>query len=334
MNRNFRVLAAYVVMGGVSWVVDAATMPAILGRVITVGEQQSVSALELSLFQDDGNGVFDSGDTHAGSTQTDENGNYEFGRLDPDGSYFVTAAGEVSELQTPFLDPMIVDSFDITQSVIANPVSGGRMNSVSGPEHLLLGGHRDLYLEVVGGIAEAKLRVNPFSINSNLQVDLSAGVTGMAVVTWDGTPGTTGMDPDNGLGGMDLTNGGMYNGLMIRLAVDAAGFGQSGEVRLHSGDDVSVAEFQMPVTEAVNPTGFVFVPFADFTGDADAANAGALQLLIDATNPSLDAQIDLVALTGPTTVNFAFLPEPSSALTIFMGILGLMGFRRHGRLFG
>ena len=298
---------------------SAATMPAIQGTVEFDGGAQPISSIQLALFEDDGNGNFDSGDVPRGTTTSNDDGSYEFSELDPDARYFIVAGGEVSELHAPLTEPRIVDSFDITQAVVANPISGGRTDSVSGPGHMILGGHRDLYLEVTGGVAEAKLRANPFSIGSNLQLELSAGVTGLAVVTWDGVAGAAGKEPDAGLGNYDLTNGGMYQGVMMRFAVDAAGGGQPLELRLHSDSGVSRAEFEFPVIDDVDPVGFAYVPFTQFVGDASPAAVNAIQLVVDAQLPSLDAQIDMVGLTGPAEVNFVFVPEPGA---LSLGIYG------------
>lgn len=301
-------------------------LPGIEGRVFDPTGAHNVVDAVLELYMDNGDSILNGSDTMAGSTTTDALGNYYFSGLDPDQSYFVMHAGQVSELQSPGEIGMIIDSFDVTQSVVASPVSGQQMDTVASPG--ILGGHRDLFLEVLGGFADAKFRSNPFSLNDNLQLDLAAGVTGMAVATWDGIGGSTGMEPDLGLGSMDLTQGGIFEGIVVRLAVDQAGATQELKLLLHSGGESSIANVEFPVEPSVDPTAMAYVAFADFIGGADATSIDALQLVIDASMPSLDAQIDMIGLAGPASVDFAVTPEPSSSVLLILAGLGMAPFRR------
>ena len=310
---------------------SAATMPAIQGHVLNNVRQQAVPSLPVQLYMDDGNQQFDAGDSMATSTVTDASGRYEFGGLNPDAAYFVVAADQVSVLQSPGAIDYVIDSFDITQSVVSDPISGARMDTVSGPAQMILGGHRDMYMQVLGGIADAKLRANPYSIDSSLEIAFAAGVTGLAAVTWDGIGGSRGMIPDAGLGGVDLTLGGLYEGIMLRLAVDAAGEGQMLQLVLQTdGGNSSVAEVEFPVVPKVKPTAVAFLPFDSFVGTADATNVSAIQLIVNSTKPSLDARISMLGMTGPTEVDFNIVPEPSGALLALAG-LALLTSRRGRR---
>ncbi len=303
----------------------AGTMPAISGQVFD-GESGVYGEL-VELYLDDGDGSLTHFDTHVAAAMTDAAGRYTFETLDPDGAYFVMHASGASFV-TPGDVRFVIDSFDLTQSVIANPVSGARMSSIGDGGTGVLGGHRDLYLDVLAGPAEARLRVNPFSLNSNLQIDMSAGVSGMASITWDGVDGISGMAPDHGLD-MDFTGGGEYEGVAVRLAVDAAGEGQMLKLIIHSDEaNSSMAELQFPVIENVDPTALAYVPFEEFVGTADLTSVSAFQLLMDETAPSLDAQIDLVGLAGTSTVNFEVIPEPSSLTLVGLASVMLLSVRR------
>lgn len=314
-----------------NFAVFAATIPSIQGEVFDVSAEAVLSGESVELFLDDGNAVFDAGDSSVGITTTNATGRYVFEGLDANASYFVVHDGEISGLQTPGGIGFLIDEFDITQSVVADPVSSSRMGSISGPSNTMLGGTRDMYIEVNGGIAEGKLRANPFSLNSNLQIDMASGVTGRAVVTWDGVPGTTGMDPDHGLG-MDFTGSGLFEGISISLAVDAAGAGQLLQMLVHSGEGAtSMAEIEFPVEPNVEPVGSFFVPFTSFVGDATFDDVSSFQLLVDADKPSLDAQIDMIGLQGPSKVNFAVVPEPSGLLVAMAGIVAALGYRGRRR---
>jgi len=236
--------------------------------------------------------------------------------------------GEVGAVQSAVGASFVIDTFDITQSVVADPIGVRSMGTVAGPTSSILGGYRDMYLEIIGGVAEGRLRANPFLLNSNLQIDLSAGVSATATVIWDGVPGITGLEPDHGLD-MDFTGGGTYEGIAVRLAIDAAGEGQMLKLLIHSsGGRKSEAELAFPVVPDVEPTVVQFVPYTEFVGDADMTNVSAFQMIINAESPSIDAQIDVVGLSGPNTSDFEILPEPSSMVLTLVAGLSLLGLRR------
>jgi len=305
----------------------AGSMPVIRGQVYDMTSQQALPGTQVRLYVDNGDATFSDADTPLGMATTDENGEYEFGDLDPNASYFVINGVESSDLLFPGQVSRLIDSFDVTQSVMADPISGARMGSAIGPEASVLGGYRDLYLEILSGSAEGKLRVNPYSLNSNLQIDMAAGVVGRATVTWDGVQGATGAIPEGELD-MDFTGGGIYTGISMRLAVDAAGAGQEVDLVIHSTDGgVSTAAVEFPVIRSVVPSHVEFVAFDDFVGDADVTSVSAFQLIIDSTSPSLDAQIDVVGLSGPKTVDFAVIPEPTAGLLLLGGMIMLFGYR-------
>ena len=300
----------------------AATMPTIQGTVFDASGRRVADA-RVELFADNGDLVFSESDELVDTVATDELGNFDVGDLEPTQSYFVSHDGQISALQSPGAPGYVIDSFDVSQSIVANPIVGYRTGSIAESRGALSGGHRDMYLQINGGDSEGKFRVNPFALSSHLQIDMSAGVTGMAAITWDGTPGTTGMDPDHGLD-MDFTDGGRFDGIMLSLAVDEAGSGQMLKLVMHSEDGtMSEADVQFPVVSEVEPTTLVYVPFREFQGSAHADQVSAFQLIIDAQAPSLDAKVDMIGLIGPTTVDFRVIPEPDS-LVIFGFVFGLL----------
>ena len=84
--------------------------------------------------------------------------------------------------------------------------------------------------------------------------------------------------------------------------------------------------------EQILAIGFAYVPFTEFVGDATPESVNAVQLVVDAQLPSLDAQIDMVALTGPAEVNFVFAPEPGALPVGICGwLLAAIGHRRLSR---
>lgn len=222
----------------------------------------------------------------------------------------------LSPLDPPSRVGLLIDAFTDPQESIASAGPIARVAMSSRPLPRVLGGHRDLFVSVSGGVAEARVRSNPFGLKSGLQIDMSAGATGLVAVTWDGVAGTTGAEPDAGLS-LDFTVGGLYDGVVLPLASDAAGRGEQVELRLHSsGGRVSSALVDFPVVPGVEPES-TFVPFRDFLGDADVTDVTAFQMIINANLPSIDARVSLVGLGVAGTREFLVIPEPS-CLRIFV----------------
>lgn len=310
--RLITAIACGVVFLQTSLSADMMPGPGIVGTIAGGG----VSVVQV--YADNGDGVFDAADVVMQSKNTDAEGKFSFDNLDMEHAYFVMHEGQVSPLQRIGEIKSYIDSFDITQSITSDPTTGFRIDSASGPAGMILGGFRDFYVDVLSGTAEAKLRSNPYSLSSALQIDMSAGVSGMATVTWDGVKG--GIEPSAGLD-VDFTNGGMYHGISLGLAVDQAGKGQMLRLLMHSPDGVSEAEVEFPVTPRVSPAKMTYVPFSDFIGDADPTAVAAFQMIVDETKPSLDARISDIGLTGANLVSFPVVPEPSSGLLLILGSL-------------
>lgn len=310
----------------------AATVPAIEGNVFNAFTLEGIPGQQVLLYIDDGDSSFGVGDSMVSNATTDDSGDYLFDSLDPRADYFVVHEGTTSELQTPGEFGYTIDDFKVSQAVVATPISGAQANSVVGVNANILGGSRDLFLEIYDGSADGKLRSNPFLLNENLQIDMASGVTGMGVVTWDGVPGSTdGMTPEHGMN-MDFTGGGVYDGIGLRLAVDAAGLGQHLKLMIYSGaGNMSEAELEFPVVADVIPDSPSFVPFSSFEGSADLTKVTAFQLMIDATVPSLDAQIDVIGLQSIPNVDFAVVPEPSSTWLILSALLAVVCRQRRRR---
>lgn len=238
------------------------------------------------------------------------------------------ATDRVANLRASRTAGFLIDSFATSQSVVADPTMPGHAAMSSESDSNVLGGHRDLYVEVRQGVAEAKVRTNAFSLNSDLQIDMSAGVAGLVAVTWDGVAGTSGLTPDFGLAA-DFTFGGLYEGVTLQLAVDAAGEGEQLELLIHStGGRRSSALVEFPVVPRVVPSAFRFVPFEDFVGDADFTDVSAFQIIIGADAPSLDARVSLLGLGDPNTTEFEPIPEPTALTSFAVGCLALCGVRR------
>lgn len=302
--------------------VSAGALPSIAGTVFTddnsngmMDTGEGVEGAIVRLFLDDGDGIFEPGtdDVQVGADLlTDANGEYCFDNLDQESNYFVQQPAQqvngvtLAEMASALIEcepQLIIDSFETTQSTSAlpPPVSSDQSSlSLGGTE--VIGGERDLAVELQAGTSEVQLRVNPFGLSDVLIFDSSAGTTGLREVTWDGVDN----DGDTlamGLGGIDLTQGGTLQGITSLMGVDANG--ANARFRIYQGNSGNFSE----VTRAIPVTGgaatsWVFIPFTDFVGTVDASNVDAIQLFIDTGNDSVDGQIDSIGVLGPKINDF------------------------------
>ncbi len=301
--------------------------PAIQGVVFLDANQDGqpstglvIPGATVQLFLDDGDGIpEDNGDdVFVTDQQTDSNGAYCFDELDGFSGYYVQQPSQVvdgiplPEQLSPLLLPgdpnLIVDRFQTSQSVEASPPPPSfQSDTLSFPDETeVIGAERDLYVELISGASEVRLRVNPFGLLPVLQFDATSGVQGRSIVTWDGTDDNGSPIPSMGLGGRDLTDQGQNVGFTMNLGVDASGSGEQVTILLYQGDasNVSSASATIPVTDGT-ATGFVFLPFSSFSGPVSASNVDAIQLLVGDGVSSADGQIDVIGIVGPKVHDFA-----------------------------
>ena len=297
---------------------------------INAGE--GIANATLRLFQDDGDGVFETNgdDVQVGAdVLTDADGNYYFDNVSANESYFVlqpeqVASGfqldeQVSLLQLPGSANLVIDTFDTNQEVVATspaPASTGG-NLTFSNETEVIGGERDILAQLLAGVGEVELIVNPFNLLPVLQYNSSSGVEGRAVVTWDGVDSSSSETPAMGLGGRDLTQGGINTGIAMNLGIDDAGSGNFLTLRIYQGDasNFSSANATIPITDGT-AAGFVFIPFSDFSGPVSADNVDAIQMFVGQEGvPSADGQIDTIGVLGPKVANFANAPTVDLSIT-------------------
>lgn len=298
----------------------------------------SMDGVVVHLFQDGGNGVFESagmGGTAGGddiflsTANPDVSGEYTFASLTA-GTYFVEQplpAGFMQQSGGSVSGPIVISAADaqgtpgITIDDFSDPGSGGQISStgVTNPHFTsaavsAIGGERDMYAERTGGSLSVDLTANV--IADNLAFSLGTATSGFGIVTWDGADASAGV-ATTGLGGVDLTNGGQSTGLMLNRGGDLAG---SLTLTVHSGANSSTVTETVP---ALLPAlDLIFIPFSSFTvasgSGASFGSAGAVELRIDGPS-NFDAQIDLFQTHGPTvtTVNFANYQPMAVGGTIF-----------------
>ena len=320
---------------------SATTMLGVAGTVFNNSGSGSdgLAGVSVTLFADDGNGLFDPvQDAIVASAITDATGQYSFDGLDESINYFVRQApqtvggveimGSVTNLLGVGAINLVIDDFADQQEVEANPVRLSEATNLTSSR--VIGGQRDIYVEYLGGPAEATVYANPFGLSEVLEFSQSAGVFATATITWDGIDSDLSTTPTNGLGGIDLMSDGSQ-AFVFDLGIDAAGAGDDLIMRIFSGDEVSVATIPLPVT---NGTATVrhLVPFSSFVGDADLTNVEAIQLQLGGDSPSIDAQLGPIGTTGPAIANFSVVtPEPSAFLMFLFTAVWVVGSRRRKR---
>ncbi len=217
-----------------------------------------------------------------------------------------------------------VDLFSTDQAFLtdATLADGGLSSSVSTLGTDILGGSRDLYVELLSSSDPANL---------NASIGVSAGffsfstdsvATGTGWVQWDGADNSIALDM-TGLGGVDITDGNTLNAFAVDIINADLGF----DFEINAYTDAGNWTSAHLVSNATSGT--ATINFADFTNcglsnpgggilnigcaggtnPVDFTNLGALELKITPTGGtvSLDLSLDQI-----TTV-----PEPS--------VLGLMG---------
>lgn len=284
----------------------------------TVGEE--LVGVTVQLFEDDGDGIFETnGDDVQFGTDllTDANGEYCFDGIDGTANYFLvqpaqTVGGlaipeQVSNLLSPGTPNLVIDNFATNQQAQAIPPAPASDSSTVAfvNESEVLGAERDLFVELLSGVGEVELVVNPFNLLPVLQFNSSSGVQGSAIVTWDGQDFGANPTPTMGLGGRDLTQGGLNTGIGMRIGIDSAGAGDTLTIRIYQGDPTNFSSVTAPIpVTGGNATGYLFIPFTDFSGPVSANNVDAIQMSIgDQGVPSADGQLDFIGAIGPTIVN-------------------------------
>ena len=204
---------------------------------------------------------------------------------------------------------IMIDDFDIGPGMVDSDLSPGPTNFAAVGS--AIGGSRTL--EILGFPGDG----NPTSEGAELEVSVPPGQLGhsqdafapggRSKVTWDANGG--------GLGGEDLTDGGLANGIMVDLISIDVGMV---DVTLMVEDTVGGASSLVLSPLAAGPNSFFF---ADFIGDADFSDADVIMLQIDAEATS-DLVLDLLETIDvpPPPGPREGIPEPISSTLALMGL--------------
>lgn len=226
---------------------------------------------------------------------------------------FCCALAAVPMAMAPSASALLIDDFSVEQLVADDAVAGvDSANSVLGG---MLGGERDM--QAVNGTGS--LGTTGVS-DGVLNFSNSPTSQGTLYVDYDGGDNSSVQDLD-GLGGIDLTDGGTSDGFIFTLLFSDFAVDYFIAVVDMDGDQ---AFLTVALPTGVNSAVDIFTPFADFTGSpnpVDFNNIGIVILEFRAQALAADITID----------NFrtGVVPEPTSVALLLAG--GALLARRRRR---
>lgn len=213
---------------------------------------------------------------------------------------------------------LVIDDFDGSTQVVASSVTGTGVDAANQVvDGLVLGGERDMAaassLTVLGTVSVVGDGVLNFSNSPVTQ--------GIVELSYDGADGSSGLDLD-GLGGIDLTDGGTLDAFAFTLFF--ADFEVDYLITVYD-TNANSSGFQGTLPTGISGGGDeveIISPFASFTDGgtpADFTDVGTITLAFVAKEPAADITID----------NFRAVPEPTSVALLLAG--GALLARRRRR---
>ena len=189
-----------------------------------------------------------------------------------------------------------IDDFSEDQAILFQGPVGTTGSTQAGAG--MVGGERDIEIEVTGASSFHSASVGTGLLN-HAQGPSTFGTT---TVTWDGVDGDETTLDATGLGGVDLTDGGIHNAIAISLF-----FADSNAVMDFNvyTDGANASTLQLALPGGANNE-LLILPFSDFTtllgAGADFTNVGAIEMFIDGSaTAAVDVQVEL--LEGVATLS-------------------------------
>lgn len=214
---------------------------------------------------------------------------------------------------------IIIDSFVTDQSLtLAYPPIGTSMSS-SASGTGILGGERDLTINLTGG----RMVGNGISsvVNSGYySYSQDATIKGTGVIQWDGADASPNLNPI-GLGGINLTAGGI-DSLVLGVISDDLPVDVTITVYSSAGN-ASSRTLTLPGQIDEETAKTYFFKYSDFStllgSGADFANVGAITLSTGSSTSAPDLVFDFLETSEPPAVPpSGTVPEPGT-----LGLLGL-----------
>ncbi len=228
---------------------------------------------------------------------------------------------------------IIIDSFDHGPvDISANLATPLVQSVVDAPG--IIGGQRETTVEYYNPTSTApdnvRLRVD-FADQNNFSHSQDAGVAGISTFTYDGMDGDPNSIDYSGLGGVDLTEGGLADRFIFTVIFADQSVSEVLGLRVYT-DATHYSERFVSFATPINSPSQINLLFSDFNvgagaaGAADLTNIGAIILAIDGRfENGLDVRLDMLE----TLV----IPEPATISLFALGITAVAGLgRRRYRL--
>ncbi|MCL4202707.1 MAG: DUF11 domain-containing protein [Pirellulaceae bacterium] len=298
----------------------------------------------IRLYEDDGDGVFDSGiDSLEATDVTDANGKYRFDGLSA-GKYFVVQPPDLSGTIDPPPAPLVVtvditptdaagvegvqiDDFATEQLLTAQlPPEGTPLVSSSVAASDAVKGHRQVIVQAVSGTGTANVAIDA-NANGLFSYSESPATRGNATVFWDGVAGDHTTVNPIGLGGVDLTGDGIQDSFVLNIPTSDI---PASQTLIVYSSETNASQIQIPVPFLAEDLQQV-VEFSDFVplpgfGPADFTDVGAIVFKISKDpSPSLDIfgldyQLEYIRTVGPTVLKVDLPYDLGASLGDFVWI--------------
>ncbi len=212
---------------------------------------------------------------------------------------------------------VLLDDFNSNQVVVDLP-TGMQQSASQLADASVLGGFRDIQAVTDDGVENATqvaVRAGTLGFSN------TAGQSGTGFLTYDGDDDAATVDTD-GLGGFDLTFGGLGTGFVFDVL-----FSDASLLLTINAWDTGTGFSSFQATFPALTSGVFAGSFDAFVGDADLSNLGALQFVAGGNGvQNLDAQINSIGVNveeAPPVV-----PLPASALLLGGALAGAAAFGR------
>ncbi len=188
---------------------------------------------------------------------------------------------------------LIIDEFEVNQSLYADHTKANDFSSVNGAS--IIGNQRDARPTWTSGLGKVNLD-GSYGSPGALGFSCEAGTQGSATVTWAGVGSA-------GLGGVDLTAGGILQGLEMKVLFDDLPV----DLTITLTDTLGNSDSNtIHLTGRIFATTTGFYPYTNFMG-IDLTNIDAITLNVVPEKPSTDLHIDYVKATVPEPATVSLL---------------------------